>query len=337
MVKLASNESPLPPFPAAIEAMSRAIIEANRYPDADCHDLKEALCRRLDVPRASLILGNGSNELLRVLASATLRPGDEAVMAIPSFIVYKEVVNLMGATPRQVPLDNHRHDLSAMARAVNERTKLVFLCTPNNPTGTAISRREVESFLGDLPPGVLTVLDEAYSEYVEDPEAVDGLKLYKEGRFLAVFRTFSKIYGLAGCRIGYAVMEPALVEALDRVREPFNVNRIAQAGALASLESTDELDRRRRLNREERAFLRAGLDGLGVNYVPTEANFLYIQVPVAEASEQLLSLGIIVRPFGQLDGRSQVRVTIGTREENELFLSGLRSILAARAKAHFDN
>lgn len=323
VVKLASNESPLPPFPAALEAIERAAAEANRYPDADCTELKSALASRLGLSTHELLLGNGSNEVLRVIAAATIRPGDQAVMAQPSFIVYPEVVRVMGGQPVRVPLAEHRHDLEAMRRAVTSRTRLVFVCSPNNPTGTVVGRDELKRFLEDLPPGVLTVMDEAYAEYVDDSEAADGLETYREGGFVAVLRTFSKIYGLAGLRVGYGVMPAELVEALDRVREPFNVNRLGQAAALASLASPEELVERRRSSLAERAYVLERLEKLGVAHVPSQANFVFLQLPLAEATQHLLSLGIIVRPMGEWNGRPAARVTIGTREENEAFLGAL--------------
>jgi histidinol-phosphate aminotransferase len=324
--KLSSNESPHPPFPAAIAGMRSVLDHLNRYPDGAARALKRALAEKLGVAAGNLVIGNGSNELLVRIAQAVTGPGDEIVFAWPSFVVYPMCAQLTGATAVKVPLTkDQRHDLSAMVAAMTAKTKLVFLCNPNNPTGSIYSRAEFEEFLAKVPDHVLVVVDEAYFEYVTDASYPDALEDFDGDRPIVVLRTFSKIYALAGARVGYGVAPVPLVEAIDKVREPFNVNIVAQVGAYYSLGELEELERRRAENTEERARLCAALDDLGVEYVGSQTNFVYVHVdkPVA-VFEALLAEGIIVRDFGTAPA---LRIGIGTRADTDATVRALRNAI----------
>jgi len=331
IAKLSSNENPYGPFPAATAAMRAVLGHLNRYPDGSSRALLGKLAGHLDVPEERLVLANGSNELLRILAEAVLVPGDEAVFAAPSFVVYPMVTQLVGATKVAVPLDaDAAHDLDALARAVTTRTKVVFLCNPNNPTGTIFAREAFERFLERTPESVLIVLDEAYFEYVTDPEHVNGLD-YLDDERVVVLRTFSKMYSLAGARCGYGVMAAPLVEAINKVRDPFNVNMVAQAGAYYSLDDPDEVARRRAENAAERERLYAALDSLAdggagrISYVPSQTNFVWVRVPDAQnVYEQLISRGVIVRSFGG----EALRIGIGLPAENDRLIAALRAVVS---------
>lgn len=329
VIKLASNECPYPPFPQAETAMREAVHYVNRYPDGGSTFLKEKLAAHLNVSAARLMIGHGSNELIRLLANVILRKGDEAVMANPSFVVYPMVVKLMAAKPVEVPLAEYRHDLAAMLKAVTKKTKLVFICNPNNPTGTIVYRSEVDEFMSKLPENIVVVFDEAYFELVDSAQYPNGLDYLDGERPVVVFRTFSKVYGLAGCRIGYGIAPEFLVEAVNKAREPFNVNSVAQIGALFSLGAQDEVERRKRLNFEARDYLYGEFERLGLDYVPTEANFILVDVGRSgrKVWDALMRRGVIVRPGDIFGYPTHLRVTIGTPEENQRFVSELEGIL----------
>lgn len=331
VIKLASNESPYPPFPEALEAIEGELEEINRYPDGSCFLLKKELASFLDVDEKNITIGHGSNELERLIANVVLRPGDEAIMASPSFVVYPTVVEIMNATPIEIPLKNYKHDLEAMLNAISEKTRLVFICSPNNPTGTIVEKDELNEFLKAVPEGVVVVIDEAYSEFVESQNYPNGLDYLRQDKLVAVFRTFSKIYSLAGLRIGYGMLPEFLVTAMDKVREPFNVNSLAQAAALASLKCQDEVEKRRKLNWQGKNYLYAELKKIGLECVPSEANFVLVNVKKnsREVFKDLLKEGVIIRT-GDIFGESYqnfIRVTIGTQEENQLFVQTLRKVL----------
>jgi histidinol-phosphate aminotransferase len=300
VLKLSSNEHPTGPVASAVEAVRMAAPHLNRYPDGSSDALERRLSERLDVGRANLVVGNGSNEILRLVAQAVLRPGDEVVFAWPSFVVYPMVAQMFGAVAVKVPLTSgEEHDLAAISAAIGEKTRLVFLCNPNNPTGTAYPRDEFERFLADVPDDVLVVVDEAYFEYVTDASYPDALEYFDGERPLVVARTFSKIHSLAGLRVGYAVMPEVLARALDKIREPFNVNMLAQAAAYHSLGEEAEIARRARENAEVRAYVTEVLRELGSDVVPSEANFVYVRTnKPREVFEGLLDEGVIVRDFG---------------------------------------
>ena len=325
VVKLSSNESPYPPVPAALDAIARVADKLNRYPDGAAVLLKEKLAGLLGVPGASLLVGNGSNELLRLLADVSLEPGDEVVAAVPSFIVYPMVARLRGAVTVEVPLLGQTHDLEAMIEAVGPRTRLIFVCNPNNPTGTVVPAEAVRAFLAAVPQDVVVCFDEAYHEYVTDPDYRTALEFCDEHPNIVVLRTFSKIYGLAGLRIGYGVAAPVIVETVDKVREPFNVNTVAQVAAYYSLDAEEEISRRARENAVERDFVEGELDVLGFARAESQTNFVFFDcgLPAMEAFERLQRQGVIVRAFG----RSRfIRATLGTRSENERLIAALGNL-----------
>lgn len=325
VIKLASNENPLGPSPKAMAALATGHETLHRYPDGGAYRLRQALADRWKVTSDHIILGNGSDEILGLLARTFLSPGDEAVMADQTFVIYKMEVVAAHGKPVVVPLKDWAHDLDAMARAVTPKTKLLFLCNPNNPTGTMVSADSVGRLLAKLPPDVIVVFDEAYVEYVRDPRFPDSLAYVKQGRNAIVLRTFSKIYGLAGLRIGYGVTTPEIAGFLNRVRPPFNANSLAQRAALAALEDDDHVAKSRAVNAAGMEQVGAGLRALGLSPIPSQANFLYVDVKRdgRKVFDALLREGIIVR---HIEG-TLVRVTIGQPDENAAFLSALKKVL----------
>jgi histidinol-phosphate aminotransferase len=335
VVKLASNEGPFGPFPAALEAIERCARDLNRYPDGGAYRLRAALAGLHGVAFEEVAVGAGSDGLVDGFTQAALEPGDEIVCGWPSFPSYVIDANKVGAVARTVPLRDHRYDLDAMLGAVGPRTKLVYVCHPNNPTGTTNTRAELDSYFERVPEHVLTVVDQAYLEYIDDPEYPDGIAEYfKTGRRVAVLRTFSKIYGLAGLRVGYGVAPAAVVAALSKVRRAFDITTPAQEAALASLGDDAELARRRAANAAERPKLERILRDHGFEpATPAVANFLYAELGTDSRPffEQLLAEGVIVRPthgFGSAEG---FRVTVGTAEENAIFAEALGRVAATAA------
>jgi histidinol-phosphate aminotransferase len=333
VVKLASNEGQFGPFPAAVEALERGLPELNRYPDGGAYRLVTALAEKHGVEPANVAVAAGADAVVNYLSMALLDPGDEVICGWPSFPSYVLDAAKMGATAVRVPLTDHRYDVERILAAVTDRTKIAYLCNPNNPTGTMISRAEVETFLTGVPAHVLTVLDEAYHEYVEEPDYPDGIEEhFKAGRRVLVLRTFSKIYGLAGLRVGYGIGPAEVVDAIKKVRNAFDVTQPAQDAALASLGDAEELARRRRQNAEARARLVEACEELGLSVAtPAVANFLYADVgddagPVFEA---LLREGVIVRPLAGFGAPGAIRVTVGTLEETDLFAQAFRRVAAA--------
>jgi histidinol-phosphate aminotransferase len=328
VVKLASNEGAHGPFPAAVEAMERAARELNRYPDGGAWALRNALAELHDVSFEEVAVGAGADGVIDALNQAVLDEGDEIVTGWPSFPSYVIDAVKSGAKPVTVPLREHRFDLDALLDAVTDRTKLVYVCHPNNPTGTSNTRAELESYFERVPEHVLTVLDQAYFEYaVADPDYADGIaEHFKRGRRVLVLRTFSKIYGLAGLRVGYGVGPAEIIRELAKVRRAFDVTSTAQAGALASLRDDAELERRRAENAAGREQLEGILRSHGLEPAgPALGNFLYVEtgVPGREVFEELLRQGVIVRPLDGFGATDAIRVTIGTAEENEIFGAAL--------------
>ncbi len=327
-IKLASNENPLGPSPRALAAIQEALSQLHRYPDGSCYYLKRALARKLGVSPDALIFGNGSNELIELVVRTFLRQGEEAVMADQAFVIYRLVVQAQGGRSRVVPLRHYTHNLDAIADAISPATRMVFLANPNNPTGTIFFRDQWEEFLARVPEDVIVVMDEAYFEYVDDPRYPDSLSSQAPTRALLTLRTFSKIYGLAGLRIGYGIAPPALVDLMDRVRAPFNVSSLAQAAAIAALEDDEHVQRTRRVNREGMEFLRREFERLGLEYVPSWANFILVRVGNgARVYEALLRRGVIVRPMGVYGFPEHVRISIGTPPENERCIAALEQVL----------
>jgi histidinol-phosphate aminotransferase len=329
-IKLASNENPLGPSPKAVAAISAALGELHRYPDGNCFYLKAAVAKKLGVSPDALIFGNGSNEIIELAVHTFMQRGDEAVMADQAFAIYRLVVQAAGGTSRIVPLRDYTHDLEAILDAITPATRLVFLANPNNPTGTIFFRREWEEFLGAVPAHVIVVMDEAYFEFVEDTAYPDSLAAHGKGRALITLRTFSKIYGLAGLRIGFGVAHPELIEVMNRVRQPFNVSSLGQIAALAALDDEQHVARTQQCNREGMAYLRAQCARLGLEFVPSWANFLLIRVGNGKrVYEALLRAGVIVRPMNVYGFPEHVRVTIGTAEENARFVDAMEHVLRA--------
>jgi len=332
VVKLASNESPLPPFPEVLEVITGKFDSLNRYPDAEARELRAALAERYGVDDRQVILGNGSCELLIWLSLIFLEPGVEAVFADPTFLVYEEVTLARGATPVKVSLKDFKNDLAAFADAVTDRTRVVFLTNPHNPTGTYLPAADIADFASGLPPDCALVLDEAYNEYVEEDDSQGGLDLMLSNPNVILLRTFSKIYGLCGLRVGYGLCSPEVKSAIDKVRQPFNINTLAQAAALKALSLEDRLEERRALNLEGRQQLYNGLKELGVGYVPTQSNFMLVEidqlsVPAEDVPEQLLRRGVIVRDGAALGCPGYMRLSIGTSEENDFLLEKLKELV----------
>ncbi len=330
-VKLASNENALGPSPLALRAIADAAAGVHRYPDGSVYYLRRALAQRLGVGEEMLLFGNGSNELIELAVRAFVHQGDEAVVAEHAFVIYAMAVQAQGATSVVVPARDYGHDLAAMAAALTPQTRAVFLANPNNPTGTLYRRPEWERFLAAVPDDVLVVVDEAYAEYVDDDDYPRTLDYLDGSRPLLVLRTFSKIHALAGLRIGYAVAAPEVLDVLNRLRAPFNVNAVAQRAALAALDDEDHLERTRQMNRDGLRQLAAGACELGLSFVPSHANFLLLRVGAAnEIHEELLRRGVIVRPVGGYGLPEHVRVTVGREEENRRFLGALADVMRER-------
>ncbi len=321
-VKLASNENPLGPSPLAIKAMRSGLKELNRYPDGSCYYLRGVLSEKLPVSADQLIFGNGSNEIIELAVRTYMCPGDEAIMAHPSFVVYSMIVQAAQGNNIVVPLKDWRHDLEAMASQITDRTKLIFIANPNNPTGTINTKEEMDLFMKKIPEGVLVIVDEAYYEYVESETYADSSTYLQDNRDILVLRTFSKIYGLAGLRIGYGIAKTAITEAMNRVRQPFNVNSMAQAAAIEALKDEDHTNRVKQLNIRGKKFLYRELDTLGLSYIPSEANFIYIMFNEDVSGsiyENMLRQGVIVRPMGP----RALRITTGLQGENKKLIKAL--------------
>lgn len=332
IVKLASNENPLGTSRAAVEAAAGVLNELGRYPDGGGFYLKKALSGKLEVSEEMIVLGNGSNDILELLAQLLLSEGDETVYAWPSFIVYRLATLAHGGRSIEVPLDGRMvHDLPAMADSITDSTKLVFISNPNNPTGTYIKRGELEAFLDRVPDRVLVVLDEAYYEYARDEsDYPDGVTLIKEGRSLAVLRTFSKAYGLAGLRVGYAVVPEELGSLINKVRQPFNVNSVGQAAAAAALADGGFLRKTLELNRSQRDRLTEEFKSLGLKPVSSASNFILVEMDGLDGDsiyQALLDRGVIVRAMSGYGLPGYIRVTVGLPEENDIFLGILDEIL----------
>lgn len=328
ITKLASNENPLGPSPAALTAMHKVLPQLHLYPDGNAFYLKRALAARLQVSPSHLVLGNGSNEVLELVGHALLGVGDDAVASQYCFAVYPIVTQLFGANLITVPVKQYGHDLPAMLQAVTPRTKVVFVANPNNPTGTIAPRSDVLRLVNELPPRVLLVMDEAYLEFMDD--AVDLLPLIRSGQRpnLLLTRTFSKIHGLAGLRVGYGIGHPEVISALEKVREPFNLNTVAQAAALAALDDAEHITRTRANNRAGLAFLQQQFQRCGWEYIPSAANFILVKVGDGQrVFTELQKLGVIVRPMGGYQLPEWVRITVGTPPQNERCVQALKRVL----------
>jgi len=331
VVKLASNESPLPPFDEVKRVIIEALDDLNRYPDGDATDLRAALAAHYGCVPEQVAVGNGSCELLMLLGDALLEKGDEVVFADPSFVVYNDVCRLHEARAVAVPLVDFRHDLEAMVAAVTPRTKMVVVCNPNNPTGTYVPAADITRLVEAVPEDVLVVVDEAYIEFVTAPDSQDALELPKAHDNVVVLRTFSKVYGLCGLRVGYGLCAPVVKSALDKVRQPFNVNLLAQVAAVEALKHQDQVARRRESNAELRTAMVDRLAARSRATVPSQANFMLVDTrdlchPHDQVCGALLSMGAIVRDGNALGCPGWARVSVGTEDEIEFFLRKLASL-----------
>ncbi len=327
-IKLASNENPLGPSPAALAAMQQVLAQLHLYPDGNAFHLKQKLATKLGVTPAHLILGNGSNEIIEFVGHALMAPGADVVVSQYCFAVYPIIAHLFGANLVTVPAKNHGHDLPAMLQAITPGTRIVFVANPNNPTGTLAAQADVLRLVNETPENVLLIMDEAYLEFLDDP--LDLLPLIRSGEKpnLLLMRTFSKIFGLAGLRLGYGIAHPELVAALEKVRQPFNLNSVAQAGALAALDDLEHLDRTRANNAHGLDCLQNAFRELKLEFVPSAANFVMVRVgDGARVFGALQKLGVIVRPMGVYQLPEWIRVTVGTPAENARFFAGLKQVL----------
>jgi histidinol-phosphate aminotransferase len=334
-IKLASNENPLGPSPKAVEAIRRCLDRIHLYPDGNGYYLRRRLAEIHGLDLEQVILGAGSTDLIELASKTFLTPGDEGITSESAFYIYRLAIEEMGGTLIQVPMRRMTFDLAAIARAVSPRTKIIYLGNPNNPTGTCFTAAELDSFLERLPARVLVVLDEAYYEYVGRPGYSHSIEYVRQGRNVLVLRTFSKVHGLAGLRIGYGLGHPELIECLNRIRSPFNANSVAQAAALAALDDREHVARSVELNAQEMKFVTEELTLLGVRYQPSVGNFLLVDTgrDCEEDFMRLLHEGIIVRPMKLYGFPTSLRVTIGRHEENEQFLAALRRIASAPVPA----
>jgi histidinol-phosphate aminotransferase len=331
ILKLASNENPLGPSPRALRALQEALPRVNLYPDGNAFYLKQRLAAHLEVQPANLLLGNGSNELIELVGHAYMGPGVEVVVSEFCFAVYPLVTQLFGARLVTVPAKRYGHDLDAMLGAITPRTRVVFVANPNNPTGTTVPAGALERFADAVPPHVLLVVDEAYVEFLDSPPNL--LARLREGAQsnLLLLRTFSKIYGLAGLRLGYGIGVPELIALLEKARQPFNVNALAQAAALAALDDAEHVRRTRENNAQGLRFFEAAFRRIGLEFIPSAANFILVRVGEGQrVFEAMQRQGVIVRPMGGYGLGEWVRITIGTPEQNERCLAALQNALAVR-------
>ena len=329
IIKLASNENPIGPSPMAQEAIKRAAAQVNQYPDGNAFHLKNEHAEHLGITPEYLIFGNGSNDVLQIVGETYISPGDEVIYSESAFLVYMLVAIICGAKSVVTPRRDYAHDAEAMADAVTDATKAIFIANPNNPTGTMLTKAEIERFMARVPEDVIVVFDEAYYEYVERPDYPQTLSYVKEGRNVIITRTFSKIYGLAGLRIGYGIAKPAIIEMMNRVRQPFNCNLIAQAAGRAALNDADHVRRSLESNAAGKIYLYEALTRLGLKYVETEGNFILVQLGRSgqEVADALMRKGVIVRPVAAYGFPNSVRATIGKPDENERFITALREVL----------
>ena len=331
-IKVASNENPLGPSPKALAAMREACANMHRYPEGGAVLLAERLARELGTTSERLTFGNGSNELIELLVRVFTGEGDEVVMSADAFVVYRLATSAVRAKVVRVPPREFHHDTAAMADAIGPKTKLVFIASPNNPTGTIVSRAEWSRLLERVPEHVVVVVDQAYREFVDDPDYADALEDVGARPNVVVLRTFSKIYGLAGLRIGYAVSPPAIADVLARIRQPFNVNGVAQAAALAALDDAEHVQRSRaRVIEARRSWARA-LDDLGLQWVPTQANFVLVRVgDGARVTQAMLERAVIVRPMDAYGMPDMIRITFGTEAEDDQCLAALSAVVRESA------
>jgi histidinol-phosphate aminotransferase len=331
-IKLASNENPLPPSDRVQQAIIAALGHLNRYPDGSGFYLRQAIAKKHGFTPDQILLGNGSNDLIELVVRAFMRAGDEAVVPHPSFVVYPMIVQAIGGIRVMVMLRDYRLDLEAMARAITPHTKIVFIANPNNPTATMVTADEVEHFMARVPERTIVVFDEAYIEFAMGADFPDALSYVRQGRKVVVLRTFSKAASLAGLRVGYAVGDADAVALINRIRQPFNVNALAQVAALAALDDDNHVLECVRMNEAGKAYLYEEFRSLGVKYVPSRANFILVDVgrSAADIYQKLLHEGVIVRPLTPFGMETALRITVGTPDENRRLVKGLRAVLGVK-------
>ncbi len=329
-IKIASNENPLGPSPLAMQAIQSALPDLHRYPDSSGFILIEKLSATLGISPDKIVLGNGSDEIIGMLTQALLQKGDEAIVPQPSFLMYEIMVRCCGAVPVFVPLKSYHVDLDATAEKITSRTRMIFICNPNNPTGTIISKTDFSAFLNAIPPEIVVVVDEAYIEFVRDPDCVRGIDYLESDRSIASLRTFSKAYGLAGLRIGYGLMPPPLAELLNRIRHPFNVNSLALAAAASALDDVEFLKKTQQTIHEGLDFLHDALDTLKIRHFPTQANFFMIDTKRSadDVFELMLHEGVIVRSMTSYGYPEYIRINVGLPYENARFVKALAKVLS---------
>lgn len=329
VIKLASNENPLGPSPMAVEAIREALNEIHLYPDGGGYYLKQKLSDTIGIPTDNIVIGNGSAELVELISESFIGEGDEAVIGRQAFFKYRIAVQIMNGVTVWAPMPDYKHDAEAMLAGITGRTRVLFIANPNNPTGTLMDKGEVDFLMDKVPERILVVFDEAYYDYRDPARYPDTLPYIREGRNVVVLRTFSKSYGLAALRIGYALTTEPVVQAMNAVREAFNVNSLAQVGALAALDDHEFLQRGLRNNREGREYFYRELDRIGLDYVPTEANFVLIKTPIPgrQLFLEMLKKGVVIRPVDGYGLPGHVRVSIGMPDENERFFHEFESVL----------
>ncbi len=328
IIKMASNENPLGASPRAVAAVKKAAEQIYFYPEGSCFELRKAMAEHLQMPAETLIFGNGSDELLLLISQVFLNPQDEVLQGDPklTFVEYKAVTTIADATPVIVEMKDFAYDLSAMAEKITPKTKVVFITNPNNPTGTMITKTELDEFLGKIPEDVIVILDEAYYEYVGRADYPESVEYVKQGKNVIILRTFSKIYGLAGIRLGYGIAKKELIDLLEKARQPFNVNLLAQAAGIAALKDNKFVEESKQVNNEGKRWLGDAFEAMGISFVASEANFILFDVKIEArpVTEALMKEGIIVRCIGT---GTTIRVTIGTMQQNRRFISALKKVL----------
>lgn len=326
IIKMASNENPLGPSPKAIQAMKEAVDEIHIYPDGASWKLRTALAEKFGFEMGNIIIGCGSNEIIELIGHAFLQPGDNIITAKHAFSVYKLMAKVFDAQTIEVDDPGYTHDLDAMAAAITPQTKELFVANPNNPTGTLVTQEAIDRFMAQVPPHVIVVFDEAYYEFLDNPP--DTLKYVREGRNVVVLRTFSKIQGLAGTRVGYGIASKEIIDVLQRARQPFNVTAIAQAGALASLQDQEHQDKTKAITDEGRAYLQAQFEAMGLEYIPSYANFVLVKVGDGNAVfKAMMDKGIILRAMASYKLPEWIRISVGTMAQNERCIAELKKVL----------
>ncbi len=330
-IKLASNENPLGPSPLATQAITDRLGALHRYPDGSGFYLKSKLSKKYSIPPDQIILGNGSNELIELAIRTFLSTGEHVIQAFPTFLVYEKIVKGAGGQMISVPLSNFKIDLDEVSKAITSKTKMIFINNPNNPTGSVLSEEQMACFLEDIPEDIVVILDEAYIEFVSDPGVANGLKLLEKRPLLVVLRTFSKLYGLAGLRIGYGFGSREVIDYMNRVRQPFNANTLAQAAANAALDDMAFVSQTLKLVREGLDYLYNGIQEMGLKYIPTQTNFFLIKVPLGgqKTYEYMLREGVIVRSMDSYGLPEYIRINVGLPEENERFIKTLKKIVSS--------